>query len=169
MSKKLHGKYDAFKYGWLKDARKFVLLLVVVYLALQLVIGFSFVNGDSMEPTLHGKEFVMYLRIGQTYERGDIVSVRIPSGEYYVKRIIALEGDTIDLRDGKVYLNGELLNEPYVQGETWERSGAIRYPFHLQKDQIFVMGDNREVSMDSRSFGVIGRGQIKGKLWPGRE
>ena len=50
-------------------------------------------------------------------------------------------------------------------GETEEQAGAVRYPFRLQKGQIFVMGDNREVSMDSRSFGVVGRGQIKGKLW----
>lgn len=169
MNKRLHGRYDNLKCGWLKESKRFVLFLVVVYLVLQTVIGFSFVNGDSMEPTLHNKELVMYLRVGQTYKRGDVVSIRIPSGEYYVKRIIALEGDTIDLRDGKVYLNGELLTEPYIQGETREWPGVVRYPFRLQKGQIFVMGDNREVSMDSRSFGVIGKGQIKGKLWLSRE
>lgn len=169
MNKKLHGRYDGLKYGWLRDARRFVLLLAAVYLILQLVIGFSFVNGDSMEPTLQDGELVMYLRAGQTYERGDVVSVRIPSGEYYVKRIIALEGDTVDLRDGDVYLNGELLAEPYIQGRTLEQPGTVRYPLRLQKGQIFVMGDNREGSMDSRSFGAVGKGQIKGKLWPGRK
>jgi signal peptidase I, bacterial type len=169
MNKKLHGRYDGLKYGWLKDARRFVLLLAAIYLALQLVIGFSFVNGNSMEPTLHSGELVMYVRAGQTYDRGDVVSVRTPSGEYYVKRIIALEGDTIDLKDGEVYLNGELLAEPYIKGRTLEQPGTVRYPLRLQKGQIFVMGDNREASMDSRSFGVVGRGQIKGKLWPDRE
>ena len=168
MREKLHGRYDGLKYGWLKDARRFLLVLIILYLLLQLVIGFSVVNGDSMEPTLHSGDLVLYLRVGQKYERGDVVSVRIPSGEYYVKRIIAMEGDTIDLRDGCVYLNGELLEEPYIMGETLEQAGTIRYPFRLQRGQIFVMGDNREVSMDSRSFGVVGRGQIKGKLWPGR-
>lgn len=165
MKKKLHGRYDGMKYGWLKDTKKFILLLVAVYLALRLVVGFSFVKGDSMEPTLHSGELVMYLRLDRDYQKGDVVSVRIPSGEYYVKRIIALEGDTIDLRDGRVYLNEEPLEEPYIMGETEEQAGAVRYPFRLQKGQIFVMGDNREVSMDSRSFGVVGRGQIKGKLW----
>lgn len=165
MEKKLHGRYDSLKYGWLMDAKKFILLLIVMFLALRLVIGFSFVNGDSMEPSLHSGELVMYLRVNQDYRKGDVVSVRIPSGEYYVKRIIALEGDLLDIKDGKVYLNGELLDEPYIMGETLEQSAAIHYPFRLQKGQIFVMGDNREVSMDSRNFGVVGKGQIKGKLW----
>ena len=164
MSRKLHGKYDGFKYGWLKDTKKFILLLIAVFLAFQLVIGFSFVNGDSMEPTLHNGELVLYTRLNKEYKKGDVVSVRIPSGEYYVKRIIALEGDTVRISDGSVYVNDRLLDEPYIVGETWEQAGAVRYPLTLQKGKIFVMGDNREISMDSRSFGVIGRGQIKGRL-----
>lgn len=162
--KKLHGRYDGLKYGWLMDAKKFMILLMAVFFSFRMVIGFSFVNGDSMEPTLQSGEVVMYLRLHQDYQRGDVVSVRIPSGEYYVKRIIALEGDLIDIRDGRVYLNETLLEEPYMKGETLEQPGAVRYPFRLQKGQIFVMGDNREISMDSRSFGVVGRGQMKGKL-----
>lgn len=163
-NKKLHGRYDGLKYGWLMDAKKFILLLIVVFFSLRLVIAFSFVNGDSMEPTLHSGELVMYFRLNQDYQKGDVVSVRIPSGEYYVKRIIALEGDLIDIKDGTVYVNGAPLEETYIQGETHPQPGAVRYPFRLQKGQIFVMGDNREISMDSRSFGVVGRGQIKGKL-----
>lgn len=165
MEKRLHGRYDGMKYGWLKDAKQFFFCLLLVFLFLRLVIGFSFVKGDSMEPTLHSGELVMYLRTVRNYRKGDVVSVRIPSGEYYVKRIIAMEGDTIDLRDGRVYLNGELLEEAYVSGSTRSPEGAVRYPLRLQEGQVFVMGDNREVSMDSRNFGVVGTGQIKGKLW----
>lgn len=158
-------KYDGLKYGWLKDGKKFLLLFVLVFLLFRFVIGFSFVKGNSMEPTLHSGELVLYSRLYGRCERGDVVSVKIPSGEYYVKRIIAVSGDTIDIRDGQVYINDQLLEEPYIDGETLEKEGRIRYPFTVRNKQIFVMGDNREDSMDSRSFGVVGERQVKGKIW----
>lgn len=157
-------KFDGFKYGWLKDGEKFIVLLLIVFLVFRFVIGFSMVKGDSMEPTLVHGELVLYGRFYQNYDTGDVVSVRIPSGEYYVKRVIATEGDTIDIKDGQVWLNGKLFEEPYIEGETLPKEGAVRYPLTLEKGQVFVMGDHRDVSMDSRSFGVIGERQIKGKL-----
>ncbi len=162
--RKSFGKYDGLKYGWLKDTKKFVLLFVVVFLLFRFVVGFSFVKGDSMEPSLKNGEMVLYLRVGEEYKAGDVVSVRVPEGEYYVKRVIAAAGDTIDLRDGKVYIDEEPLEEKYIKGETVPKEGAVRYPFTLKEGQIFVMGDNREISKDSRSFGVVGKRQIKGKI-----
>lgn len=163
-SKRVLGKYDGLKYGWLMDTKKFIILFIVVLLVFRFVIGFSFVKGNSMLPTLKSGEIVMYFRLGSDYQAGDIVPVRVPEGEYYVKRVIATAGDTIDIKDSKVYLNGELLDEPYIQGETLSQQGAVRYPLTLKEDQIFVMGDNRDVSMDSRTFGVVGSRQIKGKI-----
>lgn len=157
-------KFDGLKYGWLKDGEKFLLLLLAVFLVFRFVIGFSLVKGDSMEPTLLNGELVLYGRFFREYGTGDVVSVKIPSGEYYVKRVIATEGDTIEIKDGQVWLNGELLEESYIEGETLPQEGAVRYPLTLEEGQVFVMGDHRDVSMDSRSFGVIGERQIKGKL-----
>lgn len=163
-NKRVLKKYDGLKYGWLKDTKKFIVLLLIVFLVFRLIIGISFVKGDSMEPTLHSGELVLYTRLYSNYKRGDVVSVRIPSGEYYVKRVIGIPGDTIEIKDGQVYLNGKLQKEAYIQGETFEQEGVVRYPLTVQEGQIFVMGDNREISMDSRSFGVVGGRQIKGKL-----
>lgn len=163
-NKRVLKKYDGLKYGWLKDTKKFLVLVLIVFLVFQLIIGISFVKGDSMEPTLHSGELVLYTRMYSNYKRGDVVSVRIPSGEYYVKRVIGIPGDTIEIKDGQVYLNGKLQEEAYIQGETFEQDGVVRYPLTVQEGQIFVMGDNREISMDSRSFGVVGGRQIKGKL-----
>lgn len=160
------GKYDGLKYGWLQDTKKFILLLAVLILLFHNVIGFSIVKGESMEPTLYEGDVVLYTRINPQYRKGDVISVRIPSGEYYVKRIIAVAGDTVELGEDGVYVNGELLNEPYRQGETRAAEGGIvRYPYTVQEGQIFVMGDNRTSSMDSRSFGAVGTRQIKGKIW----
>ena len=164
MNKRRFRKYDGKKYGWFMDMKKFCILLVAVFLIFQLLIGVSFVKGDSMEPTLQNGEMVFYRRFGSTYEKGDVVSVRVPAGEYYVKRVIAVAGDTVDIRNGNVYVNGILLDEPYAAGETFEQEGTVIYPYTLQEDQIFVLGDNREVSMDSRTFGAVSKRQIKGKL-----
>lgn len=159
-------KYDGLKYGWLKDAKKFLLLLVALLIVFRSLIGFSIVKGGSMEPTLEEGDIVLYTRLHLHYHRGDVVSVRIPSGEYYVKRIIAMEGDVVDLRDGLVYVNDEPVSEPYLDGApTSEAEGMVKYPYVLQEGQIFVMGDNRAQSMDSRSFGAVGIRQVRGKIW----
>lgn len=166
VNRRFLGQYDGLKYGWLKDIKKFIVLLIVLFVIFHNVIGFSFVKGNSMESTLQEGDLVLYTRINPQYHRGDVVSVRIPSGEYYVKRIIAMEGDTIDIKEGQVYVNGELIAEPYLEEETKvSADGVVRYPYVLQEGQIFVMGDNRPVSMDSRSFGAVGVRQIKGRIW----
>ncbi|NLK87006.1 MAG: signal peptidase I [Clostridiaceae bacterium] len=85
-----------------------------------------------------------------------------------VKRVIATAGDEVDIRDGKVYINGKELMEPYVRGETYQREQS--FPIKLKDGEFFVLGDNREVSKDSRTFGTIDRRQIEGKavfrFWP---
>lgn len=163
--RRLLKKYDGLKYGWLRDLRKFLLLLAVLFILFHNVAGFSFVKGSSMQPTLREGDIVLYTRINSRYRRGDIVSVRTPSGEYYVKRIIAMEGDKIDIREGKVYVNDSPLAEPYTDDETSPAENSIvRYPCVLSKGQIFILGDNRPESMDSRDFGVVGIRQIRGKI-----
>jgi signal peptidase I len=85
-----------------------------------------------------------------------------------VKRVIGVPGDEVDIRDGKVYLNGAVLNEPYVKGETFQRD--FSFPATVPEGEYLVLGDNREVSKDSRTFGFIERCQIEGKavfrFWP---
>lgn len=91
---------------------------------------------------------------------------------YYVKRIIAMEGDTVDIVDGKVIVNGEVLEEPYFDGETRITDFNVRYPFTVSEGHVFVMGDNRGNSKDSRSsdLGEVPvdalSGSTKIRLWP---
>ena len=81
--------------------------------------------------------------------------------ERYVKRVIGVQGDVIDIREGSVYVNGVKLEEPYVHAPTEE--GILAYPVTVGENEYFVMGDNREVSIDSREFGMVEDKQLVGK------
>jgi signal peptidase I len=86
-----------------------------------------------------------------------------------IKRVIAIPGDKVDIRDGLVYVNGEVESGYEFQGMTYENSDLI-YPYEIPNDSVFVLGDNRENSLDSRILGVVDYPQIKGKavlrFWP---
>ncbi len=102
----------------------------------------------------------------------DVSQVFVPVEEKtnvrLVKRVIGIPGDEIDIRDGSVYRNGERLDEPYVKGLTYPRE--VIFPINVPVGKYLVLGDNREVSKDSRTFGLIDRSQIEGKavfrFWP---
>ena len=91
---------------------------------------------------------------------------------YYVKRIIALPGQTVDIKDGKVYIDGAVLDEPYYSGITSVMDSSVKYPVTVEDDMVFVMGDNRPHSKDSRSSdlgqvpfdAVIGKAKLR--IWP---
>ncbi|MDD6311792.1 MAG: signal peptidase I [Firmicutes bacterium] len=162
------GKYDKKKFEWIRTFEIVVITAALVVAALLFIVGTSRVDGQSMVPTLKDSQLVGYLRVGNDYEKGDIVAIKMPSGDRYVKRIIATEGETIDIREGNVYVDGQKLDEPYIQGVTWpdlsEQSAHITYPYKVEAGKYFVMGDNREHSTDSRRFGAVVKGSIRGKL-----
>lgn len=169
-------RYNGRKLGWLRDSLHFIALLVAIFLLFRFGIGLALVSGDSMLPSLQDGELLVYSRISRSYKPGDVISLRVPSGDYYVKRVIAVGGDEVDVRDGKVYVNGQLetaSNFAYnrVSGinsnsgeETLEEYGAIIYPYTVRKGNVFVLGDNRTKSLDSRGFGEVNLRQIRGKV-----
>lgn len=142
-----------------------VLLTVVLFLVINAVTGRSQVNGSSMEPTLHNGQYLIISKI--TYwihppERGDVIVFHPPNnaGEDYIKRIIGLPGERVEIREGKVWVDGVALDEPYV-------SSAPRYPgsWTLGEGEYLVFGDNRNNSSDSHSWGPLEEGSIVGKAW----
>ncbi|HEV2011280.1 MAG TPA: signal peptidase I, partial [Candidatus Limnocylindria bacterium] len=88
----------------------------------------------------------------------------------YVKRVAAVAGDTVDLRDGVLYVNGKQTDYPGAHGVTAAQSPAVTYPLKVPADNFFALGDNRQASSDSRSFGPQPLGNIIGKVilrfWP---
>ncbi|WP_270165317.1 signal peptidase I [Paenibacillus sp. SYP-B4298] len=159
---------------WLKT---FAIALVIVFLLHTFVFNLSTVKGQSMEPTLQDAEWlfvnkVVYL-LGSP-ERGDVVIVEDPEhelkkSEFLVKRVIAVPGDRIEIRGKRLYLNGEQLVEPYTDLDIEDNDYG---PLTVEPGSYFIMGDNRHAgaSRDSRAFGTVAEGMIKGRadfiLWP---
>lgn len=123
----------------------------------------------SMQPTLEsGDQIVVFRYFDSKPERGHIIVFRSPlaEDELMVKRVIAVPGDLVDSREGRVRIGGHTLAEPYVLRQA--ASGAIQTQL-IPADSYFVMGDNRDDSLDSRSWGVVPRERIVGRarliLW----
>ncbi|MCT4607417.1 MAG: signal peptidase I [Marinisporobacter sp.] len=163
---------EVFK--WLKC----ILTVVVVTLLVErFVFGFTIVQGLSMQPTLKNNDKlfinkIIYLFTNPHY--GDIVIFHPPiddrQEELFIKRVIAVEGDRFQVKEGKLYINNKLMEEPYICQENYqERLYSITSGI-VPKDMIFVMGDNRNDSNDSRCFGFVPKKSIEGKadfrIWP---
>ncbi|MBQ3151300.1 MAG: signal peptidase I [Clostridia bacterium] len=142
-------------------------------LAIMLVFTFGFrfvgVVGPSMQPTLFENDWLAVTATLKNPEAGDIVIITQPNAfnEPIVKRVIATEGQTVDIRDGHVYLDGELLVEKYISPDVvTQREDLDNYPVTVPEGQVFVLGDNRPHSSDSRSsaIGLIDNDYIIGKV-----
>jgi signal peptidase I len=138
------------------------------------------VQESSMEDTLSPDEYVLVDKLSPnfvSYHRGDIIVFNPPSGwatnsdTPFVKRIIGLGGDTVDIHDGYVWVNGLKLVEDYVfKGDTTKPVDQAHHTWTVKPGQLFVLGDHRSVSQDSRSFGPIDQSAVIGRAlfryWP---
>ena len=148
---------------------------LIVYLILHFVGQRTVVNGDSMDNTLKDGQSLIMDKISYRFhdpERFDIVIFPGPeeNGEnpYFIKRVIGLPGETVQILDGKVYIDGEQLQEDvYGITDTIDYPGIAEEPLTLGDDEYFCMGDNRPVSFDSRykEVGPVTRGEFIGKVW----
>ena len=150
----------------------YVLTIVaaVAVLIATLILPVLQIEGTSMEPTLSNGDIVLLAKTTR-FSRGELCAFTW-NNKLLVKRVIALPGDWIEIdTDGTVYLNGERLDEPYVDQKAFGESD-LEFPFQVPQEQYFVMGDMRESSIDSRNtlIGCIPKDQIVGKVffraWP---
>jgi len=134
------------------------------------------VEGTSMLPRLEDRDRLFINKFVYHFtaiERGDVVVFRYPRDpeKSYIKRVIALPGDTLRIDHGRVYVNGKLLHEPYVPLEY--RDSQSTAEIVIPDDCYFMMGDHRSISQDSRAFGPVDRSLIYGKAvfvyWPARD
>ncbi len=176
-----------------KDMIENIIYLAVVFALVYLIITFigqrTVVNGDSMDPTLANGQSLIMDKISYRFtspKRFDIVIFPGPADEwdmldeeasdsdknkdrpFYIKRVIGLPGETVDIRDEKVYINGkELTADIYSIDGLTEDPEEQEFPLTLGKDEYFCLGDNRPVSYDSRylEVGPVSKDEIVGKVW----
>ena len=160
-------KQDLF--SWLQALVMALIALIVLFTFVGRIIP---VDGDSMLPTLHDKDIMLLRGIGYTPEEGDIVVLTKDFGEYVdqsiVKRVIAVGGQTvrIDYTESKVYVDGTALDEPYIKERMVRPAGQTIEELTIPEGSVFVMGDNRNDSSDSRIYelGAIDNRYILGKV-----
>ena len=139
---------------------------LIIFLIFQVTLQNSIVDGSSMEPNLMNADRLLVSKISYTFsepKRGDIVIFPSPYGDgrEFIKRIIGLPGETVQVVSGQVRINGTPLDEPYLVNKD-TRSYP---PTVIPQGEYFVLGDNRPVSLDSRQGWTIKRSDINGKAW----
>ncbi|MGX7091755.1 signal peptidase I [Hutsoniella sourekii] len=156
-----------------------VLMVAAVLLIRWFVIEPFVVSGRSMEDTLHDGDRMVMLKRNEI-ERFDVVIMPAPEGDaLYVKRVIGMPGDRIEYKDDKLILNGKALDEPYLEPRKSQVAGDFTFDFTLEdvagqaevpEGYVFVMGDNRQNSLDGRAFGFVKIDDLHGEAdwihWP---
>ncbi len=160
----------------MKKARKLIdysiFILIVLVLTL-LVRSYAFqraeVEGNSMEPTLSDGDSILVNKLAYKLgspKRFEVVVFPFEGDTYFIKRIVGLPGETVEIREGVLLINGSLINDP-MGGIPIEDAGIAAEPVVLKEDEYFLLGDNRNHSQDSRSnmVGAVHKGRLTGKAW----
>lgn len=167
-------------YFFTLDLLQTVLLAASIFLVIYIFLFRPFqVSGDSMYPTFKNGEYILTNLIAlrtNGLQRGDVIVFQAPpdAEKDFIKRVIGLPGDTVELKNGFVYLNGKKLDESaYLHNDVRTYGGAFLKDgesFTVPADNYFVMGDNRPFSSDSREWGLLVRSKVIGKsmfvYWP---
>jgi signal peptidase I len=147
---------------------RFAILCAVIFFGLRAVAPTYAIEGESMSPTFHdgGRVILNGAYRFQTPHRGDIVVFDPPyaSSNPYIKRVIALPGERLSIHDGRVYINDVPLDERYLEGVETTCQRAPHCDLVIPDDYVYVLGDNRNNSSDSRYFGPIPTGNIVGEV-----
>jgi signal peptidase I len=152
--------------GFLRELFITLGLALVIYLLLQVTIQSSIVNNVSMQPGLVAGERLIIVKLLYHFkspERGDVIVIHPPIDPQreYIKRLIGLPGDIVQVSNGSVYINGIPLSEPYIK----DSPRYIYGPFRVPENNYFVLGDNRNESNDSHTGWTVTGEEIVGKAW----
>ena len=165
-----HKKQTALWLGRIFDLGKIVIILaMVIYLVHLFILSVFVVSGESMEPNFHDREYLMVNKIGYSIaqpQRGNVVVFKFPGelNEKYIKRIIGLPGETVEIKNDEVYVNNQKIIESYIPREIKTAPLASQTKWTLKDKEYFVLGDNRDNSNDSRVWGALPKENLIGKI-----
>src|SRR3990167_242069 len=131
------------------------------------------IKGASMEPNFHDNEYLLTDKVSYRFgepERGDVVVFKAPPTykDEFIKRVIGLPGEEVMVKEGGIFVNGQKINEPYLDSGVITKSGNVTSEgkaLTVPEGSYFVLGDNRDHSLDSRSIGFINKSDITGRAW----
>lgn len=160
--------------NFLLDILQTIVLAIAIFMVAYLFLFQPHqVQGLSMDPNFKDGEYLLTDKVSYRLHEpkaGDVIVFHAPPAKQddYIKRIIAVKGDIVLIREGKVYINDKLLKEEYLPTTTKTNPGAFLIddkPYTVGANEYFVMGDNRDHSSDSRSWGIVKKSEIIGKAW----
>lgn len=152
---------------FIKDASKYIIVVIFVLLFFIFVMGLQQVIGPSMNPTLNEGDIIItnkFIYRFKSIERNDVVVIS-QDEKYMIKRIVGLPGETVEYQNNDVLINGKAYKETFTNSETEDFTIQDLGYDVIPEDMYLVLGDNRENSLDSRTFGLISKNQIIGKAW----
>lgn len=160
---------------FIKDTAKIGIVAVVILVVVVYIVSITQVVGSSMYPTLKDGEILILNKLKYKVtdvKRGDIISLKYADTKYLIKRVIGMPGDEVYIKDNQLYINNKVYKEPYIK-EMLKYDNFDLSTFGYDKipdGYYFVLGDNRENSLDSREIGLIPKKDIIGKVsirfWP---
>lgn len=157
------------------DSMKLIIVIIIIMVLMIYVVSITQVVGDSMNNTLMDGEVLVLNKINYKLfdiKRGDIISLDYADTKYLIKRVIGLPGDYVEIKNNKVYINGELYEEDYVSDDLIYNDFSLDDLGYdeIPNDMYLVLGDNRVNSLDSREIGLVKKDDINGKIslriWP---
>lgn len=159
---------------FIKDSIKFILVVFVLMFLMVYVVSITQVVGNSMSPTLENGEVLILNKAKYRFsevKRGDIIAFTYEDTKYLIKRVIGLPGDYISIKDNKVYINGKYYKENYLKDIDTPNFELTNLGYtKVPENMYFVLGDNRDNSLDSRKIGLVNKADIIGEIairfWP---